>query len=43
MTELLLLSGEDFGQVENKEPSAIFEVGGAGEWGLKGGSSFALQ
>ena len=28
------------GQVEDKEPSAIFEAGGAGQWSLNGGSSY---
>jgi hypothetical protein len=39
----LLLSGEAYGQVEDREPSAIFEVGGAGELGLKGGSSYGTD
>jgi hypothetical protein len=37
---LLLFAGNAFGQAEDKEPSAVAEVGGAGEWGLKGGSNF---
>jgi len=37
---VLLFSGGAFGQVEDKEPSAIIEIGGAGQWGLPGGSSF---
>src|ERR1700722_20533218 len=37
---LFLFAGNAFGQTEDKEPSAVAEVGGAGEWGLKGGSSF---
>jgi hypothetical protein len=37
---LLLFAGNAFGQAEDKEPSAVAEVGGADEWGLKGGSSF---
>lgn len=36
----LLFSGRAFGQEEDKEPSAIFEAGGAGQWDLKGGSSY---
>jgi hypothetical protein len=36
---LLLFAGE--AQAEEKEPSAIVEIGGSGDWGLKdGGSSF---
>jgi hypothetical protein len=27
-------------QAEEKEPTAIIEIGGAGEWGLPGGSNF---
>ena len=34
---LLLFAGE--AQAEEKEPSAIFEIGAAGEWGLPGGAS----
>jgi len=37
---VLLFSGDAFGQAEDKEPSAIIEIGGAGQWGLRGGSSF---
>src|ERR1700678_2012815 len=37
---LLLIASSAHGQIEDKEPSAIFEVGGAGQWGLKGGSSY---
>ena len=37
---LLLFAGQAFTQPEDKEPLAILELGGAGEWGLKGGSSF---
>jgi hypothetical protein len=36
----LLFAGRASGQAEDKEPSAIFEAGGAGQWGLKGGSSY---
>jgi hypothetical protein len=35
----LLLMGKAFGQGAEKDPVAIVEVGGAGEWGLKGGGS----
>ena len=35
-----LLCGSAFGQAEKEEPSAIVEIGGASQWGLKGGSSF---
>ncbi len=37
---LLGWAGYAFGQAEDKEPAAILELGGAGEWGLQGGSSF---
>jgi hypothetical protein len=37
---IALLAGPAFGEPEEKEPSAIVEIGGAGSWGLKGGSSF---
>ena len=37
---LLLFAGNALTQPEDKEPFAIVELGGAGEWGLKGGSSF---
>ena len=37
---LELFAGQVFGQTEDKEPSAVLEIGGAGEWGLKGGSSY---
>jgi hypothetical protein len=41
MTALLLLVGNADGQAEDKEPSAILEIGGAGEWGLNhSGSSY---
>jgi len=36
---LLLLAVPAFAQ-ENKEPSAIIELGGAASWGLKGGSAY---
>jgi hypothetical protein len=40
LVALLLLFAEQ-AQAEEKEPSAIIEIGGAGDWGLKdGGSSF---
>lgn len=37
----LLFAGRAFGQVEEKEPTAILEIGGAGEWAhtIKGGKS----
>jgi hypothetical protein len=35
----LSLAGNAFGQGEDKEPAAIVEIGGAGDWGLRGGSS----
>jgi hypothetical protein len=37
---LLLGAGRSFGQAEDKEPVAVVEIGGAGEWGLNGGSNF---
>jgi hypothetical protein len=40
LTAVLFFMGQAFGQAEEKEPSAIFEAGGAGQWGLKGGSSY---
>jgi len=40
MATFVFLTGSAFGQTEEKEPSAIFEVGGSAQWGLKGGSSF---
>jgi hypothetical protein len=36
----LIVSGNAFGQTEKGEPSAIIEIGGASQWGLRGGSSF---
>jgi len=33
----LLLAGKAYGQVEEKEPAAILELGGAGEWALTHG------
>lgn len=38
MADLLLFAGQ--AHAEEKEPSAIVEIGGAGEWGLPGVSSF---
>ncbi len=39
MATLLLFAGN--ARAEEKEPSAVVEIGGAGEWGLRdGGSSF---
>jgi hypothetical protein len=40
---MTLCSGQVFGQVEEREPSAIVEIGGAGGWGLKGGSAFGTD
>jgi hypothetical protein len=41
---LLLMAAQSFfgtsAQAEEKEPSAIIELGGAGEWGIPGSSSF---
>ena len=34
----LLFAGRAFGQVEEKEPNAILEIGGAGEWSLTHGT-----
>jgi hypothetical protein len=39
MAALLLFAGRAFGQAEDKEPSAVVEIGGAGELGFKGNSS----
>jgi hypothetical protein len=39
MAALILLAGNSFGYAEDKEPTAILEIGGAGEWGLQGGGS----
>jgi hypothetical protein len=36
----LLCAGKVFAQTGEKEAAAIVEIGAAGEWGLKGGSSF---
>jgi hypothetical protein len=35
---ILLFAGRAFGQVEEKEPKAIIEIGGAGEWALNHGT-----
>jgi hypothetical protein len=40
---ITLFSIPAFAQEEEKEPSAIVEVGGAGGWGLKGGSAFGTD
>lgn len=40
MAALLMYMGYAFGQAKEKEPAAIIEIGGAGEWAFKGGSSF---
>ena len=41
LAALLLFAGHALGQTEDKEPAAILEIGGAGEWGIKdGGSSY---
>ena len=37
---LLFTADGAFSQTDDKEPSAIVEVGGAAQWGLNGGSSF---
>jgi hypothetical protein len=34
---ILLLTGKAFGQVQEKEPAAIVEIGGAGQWALNHG------
>jgi hypothetical protein len=34
----LLFAGKAFGQVEEKEPAAILEIGGAGQWALTHGT-----
>ena len=36
----LIVSHNAFGQAEDADPAAIVEIGGASQWGLKGGSSF---
>jgi hypothetical protein len=38
-----MLTGHAFGQPEESEPSAIVEIGGAGGWGLKGGSAYGTD
>ena len=35
---MLLFTGRVFGQIEEKEPKAIVEIGGAGEWALTHGT-----
>ena len=37
LMSILLLTGKAFGQVEEKEPAAIVEIGGAGQWALNHG------
>src|ERR1700733_13575844 len=37
---LIVSAGNAYGQAEDKEPSAIFEAGGAGQWGINGGSAY---
>ena len=37
LTSILLLTGKAFGQVEEKEPAAIVEIGGAGQWAFNHG------
>jgi hypothetical protein len=37
---LFLCAGNAFAQSVDKEPAAIVELGGAGDWNVKGGSSF---
>ena len=39
----LSLAGNGAARAEEKEPSAIVEIGGAGGWGLKGGSSYGTD
>jgi hypothetical protein len=36
----LFFADHAFGQANDKEPAAIFEAGGAGQWSFKGGSSY---
>ena len=43
LAAIILFSAPAFGQTEEKEPSAIVEIGGAGGWGLKGGSAFGTD
>jgi hypothetical protein len=40
LAALIVSVGSARGQAEEKEPSAIFEAGGAGQWGVHGGSSY---
>ena len=40
LASLILLAQDAAAQPEGREPSAIVEIGGAGEWGLKGGSAY---
>lgn len=37
---LFVCAGEALGQAEGKEPAAVLEIGGAGDWNLNGRSGF---
>jgi hypothetical protein len=37
LISILLWTGKAFGQIEEKEPAAIVEIGGAGQWALNHG------
>lgn len=39
----LMSAGNALAQVEESEPSAIVEIGGAGGWGFKGGSAYGTD
>jgi hypothetical protein len=39
----LIFAGNAAAQSEGSEPSAIVEIGGASEWGLKGGSAYGTD
>ena len=43
LAAITLFSAPAFAQAEEKEPSAIVEIGGAGGWDLKGGSAFGTD
>jgi hypothetical protein len=40
LAAIILFAGHALGQPEEREPSAIVEIGGAGAWGFKGGSAY---
>lgn len=40
---VLMFAGHAFSQPKESEPSAIVEIGGAGGWGLKGGSAYGTN